>query len=223
MPSRPGIGFSEFENEMQSAMALNRVQVRVPLPPPFPFPSPLFLASYRGKNRAQRFSGFSVQWLKALDDFLALLRKRDLFPRQQKVTKREFQMQILRFFKKKNPTSSPLHNASTPSLSPSCRERERYRERDRERERTKKSARGRERNAERQRERETPVATATLLPSFSAASYRGTSLTRKRTLTGPYRRPMPRVIGGSKGGQRGVVGGWAEQDLREWGADASPV
>eukprot|EP00290_Baffinella_frigidus_P046755 CAMPEP_0180405312 /NCGR_PEP_ID=MMETSP0989-20121125/40526_1 /TAXON_ID=697907 /ORGANISM="non described non described, Strain CCMP2293" /LENGTH=309 /DNA_ID=CAMNT_0022408875 /DNA_START=64 /DNA_END=993 /DNA_ORIENTATION=+ len=26
VPSRPGIGFSEFENEMQSAMALNRVQ-----------------------------------------------------------------------------------------------------------------------------------------------------------------------------------------------------
>jgi len=27
--------------------------------------------------------------------------------------------------------------------------------------------------------------------------YRGTSLTRKRTPLGPYRRPMPRVLGGS--------------------------
>ena len=30
--------------------------------------------------------------------------------------------------------------------------------------------------------------------------YRGTSLERKRTPLGPYRRPMPRVLGGSKGG-----------------------
>ena len=28
-------------------------------------------------------------------------------------------------------------------------------------------------------------------------AYRGTSLTRKRTPLGPYRRPMPRVLGGS--------------------------
>ena len=38
--------------------------------------------------------------------------------------------------------------------------------------------------------------------------YRGTSLTRKRTPLGPYRRPMPRVLGGSyEGGRffRGVV------------------
>jgi len=27
VPSRPGIGFAEFENEMQSGMALGRVQV----------------------------------------------------------------------------------------------------------------------------------------------------------------------------------------------------
>ena len=32
--------------------------------------------------------------------------------------------------------------------------------------------------------------------------YRGTSLIRKRTPRGPYRRPMPRVLGG-------VLGGWA--------------
>ena len=32
--------------------------------------------------------------------------------------------------------------------------------------------------------------------------YRGRSLTRKRTPTGPYRRPMPRVLGGSFGGWR---------------------
>ena len=33
--------------------------------------------------------------------------------------------------------------------------------------------------------------------------YRGTSPTRKRTLLGPYCRPMPRVLGGSQGGPRG--------------------
>ena len=32
--------------------------------------------------------------------------------------------------------------------------------------------------------------------------YRGTSPTRKRTPLGPYRRPMPRVLGGSYGGGR---------------------
>ena len=30
--------------------------------------------------------------------------------------------------------------------------------------------------------------------------YRGASLTRKRTPLGPYRRPMPRVLGESQGG-----------------------
>ena len=35
-----------------------------------------------------------------------------------------------------------------------------------------------------------------------ASDYRGTSLTRKRTSLGPYRRPMPRVLGGSQGGGR---------------------
>ena len=34
--------------------------------------------------------------------------------------------------------------------------------------------------------------------------YRGTPLTRERTPLGPYRRPMPRVLGGSQGGPRGV-------------------
>ena len=36
--------------------------------------------------------------------------------------------------------------------------------------------------------------------------YRGTSLTRKRTPLRPYRTPMPRVLGGSKGGGRSLVG-----------------
>ena len=40
---------------------------------------------------------------------------------------------------------------------------------------------------------------------FFSCSYRGTSLTRKRTTLGPYRRPMPRVLlGGSQGGPMGV-------------------
>ena len=37
-------------------------------------------------------------------------------------------------------------------------------------------------------------------PRISKLTYRGTSLTRKRTLLGPYRRPMPRVLGGILGG-----------------------
>ena len=36
--------------------------------------------------------------------------------------------------------------------------------------------------------------------------YRGNPLTRKRTLLGPYRRPMPRVLGGSYGGRRFLLG-----------------
>ena len=36
--------------------------------------------------------------------------------------------------------------------------------------------------------------------------YRGTSLTRKRTLLGPYRGPMPRVLGGSEGCGRFLMG-----------------
>jgi len=36
--------------------------------------------------------------------------------------------------------------------------------------------------------------------------FRGTSLTRKRTSLGPYRRPMPRVLGGSWGGRRFPMG-----------------
>ena len=35
------------------------------------------------------------------------------------------------------------------------------------------------------------------VPPLKATDYRGTSLTRKRTTLGPYRRPMPRVLGGS--------------------------
>ena len=34
---------------------------------------------------------------------------------------------------------------------------------------------------------------------------RGTSLKRKRTALGPYRRPMPRVLGGSWGGGHFLV------------------
>ena len=33
-------------------------------------------------------------------------------------------------------------------------------------------------------------------PRPPSLSHRGTSLTRKRTTLGPYRRPMPRVLGG---------------------------
>ena len=36
--------------------------------------------------------------------------------------------------------------------------------------------------------------------------YRGTQLTRKRTPLGPYRRPMPRVIGGFYGSGRFLLG-----------------
>ena len=36
--------------------------------------------------------------------------------------------------------------------------------------------------------------------------YRGASLIRKRILLGPYRRPMPRVLGGSWGGERFLMG-----------------
>ena len=36
--------------------------------------------------------------------------------------------------------------------------------------------------------------------------YRGTSLKRKRTPLGPYRSPMHRVLGGSKGGGRFLMG-----------------
>ena len=40
----------------------------------------------------------------------------------------------------------------------------------------------------------------------SDVRYRGTSPTRKRTPLGPYRRSMPRVLGGSQGGGRFPVG-----------------
>jgi len=40
-------------------------------------------------------------------------------------------------------------------------------------------------------------ARALQLSSSSVPVYRGTSLTRKRTPLGPYRRPMPRILGGS--------------------------
>jgi len=36
--------------------------------------------------------------------------------------------------------------------------------------------------------------------------YRGTSPIRTRTTLRPYRRPMPRVLGGAKGGGRCLVG-----------------
>ena len=37
-------------------------------------------------------------------------------------------------------------------------------------------------------------------------TYRGSSLTRKRTPLGPYRRPMPRVLGGSQVGGNSLMG-----------------
>ena len=48
--------------------------------------------------------------------------------------------------------------------------------------------------------------------------YRGTSLTRKRTLLGLYRRPMPRVLGGSLGGWRFLIG---EVPLQEGNFDST--
>ena len=38
------------------------------------------------------------------------------------------------------------------------------------------------------------------------SKYRATSLTRKRTPLGPYRGPMPRVLGGSEGVVRFLMG-----------------
>ena len=35
------------------------------------------------------------------------------------------------------------------------------------------------------------------VPAAPPGAYRGTSLSRKRTTLGPYRRPLPRVLGGS--------------------------
>ena len=37
-------------------------------------------------------------------------------------------------------------------------------------------------------------------------TYRGTLLTRKHPPLGPYHRPMPRVVGGSQGGGRFLMG-----------------
>ena len=42
--------------------------------------------------------------------------------------------------------------------------------------------------------------------SYSLCRYRGTSPIRKRTPLGPYRRPMPRILGGSEGGGRFLMG-----------------
>jgi hypothetical protein len=36
--------------------------------------------------------------------------------------------------------------------------------------------------------------------------YRGTSLARKHNPLGPFRRPMPRVLGGSQVGERCLMG-----------------
>ena len=41
---------------------------------------------------------------------------------------------------------------------------------------------------------------------FMGETYRGTSLTRNRTPLGPYRKPMPRVLRGCKGGGRFFMG-----------------
>jgi len=59
--------------------------------------------------------------------------------------------------------------------------------------------------------REVPLYTARL-PTyqhgypFTGGGYRGTSLIRKRTPLGPYRRPVPRVLGVSHGGGRFLMG-----------------
>ena len=45
-----------------------------------------------------------------------------------------------------------------------------------------------------------------LFPSRVHERYRGTSLTRKRIPFGPYRRPMPGVLGGSLRGGRFLMG-----------------
>ena len=42
--------------------------------------------------------------------------------------------------------------------------------------------------------------------SLAMYTYKGTSLTRKCTPLGPYRRPMPRDLGGSQGGGRFLMG-----------------
>ena len=44
------------------------------------------------------------------------------------------------------------------------------------------------------------------IEKFQVLGYRGTSLIRKRTLLGPYRRPMPRVLGESWWGGRFLMG-----------------
>ena len=57
-----------------------------------------------------------------------------------------------------------------------------------------------------QLERATLGAIAHPPSSREKVTYRGTSLTRKRTPLGPHRRPMPRVLGGSWGGGRFLMG-----------------
>ena len=42
--------------------------------------------------------------------------------------------------------------------------------------------------------------------NFEETLLRGIPLTRKRTPLGPYCRPMPRVLGGSHGGERFLMG-----------------
>ena len=49
-------------------------------------------------------------------------------------------------------------------------------------------------------------ATTSWISPASNVAYRGTSLIRKRTPLGPYSRPTPRVLGGSLGGGRFIMG-----------------
>ena len=50
--------------------------------------------------------------------------------------------------------------------------------------------------------------------------YRGTSLIRKRISLGPYRRPMPRVLGGFQGDGRFLMGEVTLRGgLRTWGLE----
>jgi hypothetical protein len=50
------------------------------------------------------------------------------------------------------------------------------------------------------------ISSCTLLKVPFEPICRGNSLLRKRTPLGPYRRPMPRVLGGSSGGRHPLMG-----------------
>ena len=51
-----------------------------------------------------------------------------------------------------------------------------------------------------------PSNLVTDLVEAHAGPYRGASLMRNRPTLGPYRRPMPRALGGSQGGRQFLMG-----------------